>query len=153
MINSDKFTMIDENLIPTGEMKELKNSPLDFSKEFIVGSRINENYEQLLFTKGYDHNFIINQGKNSINFAAKLLEPNSGRTLEVFTTKPGLQFYSGNFLNNVKGKNNQIYDKHSGLCLETQFFPDSPNKPNFPTCVLKKDEEYKQRTIYKFKCF
>lgn len=149
LINSNYFTPIDENLIPTGEFLELKNTPLDFSSEKVISSRINNSYNQLLIANGYDHNYIINSS-DELKFGARLTEKITGRVLEVYTTKPALQFYSGNFLSNIKGKNSQSYSKYSGLCLETQYYPDSPNKSNFPNPYLSSSKEYRHKTIYKF---
>jgi len=149
-INADRFTPADANSIPTGELRDVKNSPFDFSKLTTIGARIEQADEQLKFGGGYDHNWILNKKANELSLAAKVFEPTSGRVLEVLTTEPGVQFYAGNFLVNVKGKNGKIYQKREGFCLETQHFPDSPNKPNFPTTGLKKGQTYSQTTVYKF---
>lgn len=149
-INADKFTPTDAGAIPTGEMQTVENTPFDFLKPFVVGDRINAENEQIKFGNGYDHNFVLNKKTNELTLAATAFEPKSGRVLEVLTTEPGIQFYTGNYLDNVKGKNGKIYNKREGFCLETQHFPDSPNKPNFPTTVLKKGEKFASITVYKF---
>jgi aldose 1-epimerase len=149
-INADKFTPTDSSAIPTGEIQTVENTPFDFLKPFVVGERINAENEQIKFGNGYDHNFVLNKKPNELTLAATAFEPNSGRVLEVLTTEPGIQFYTGNYLDNVKGKNGKIYDRREGFCLETQHFPDSPNKPNFPTTVLKKGEKFASITVYKF---
>jgi aldose 1-epimerase len=135
--------VVDETLIPTGELRDV-NGPMDFRKPITVGSRIND------VPGGYDHNYVIN---NNGIFAkvAELSDSISGRTMEVYTDEPGMQFYSGNFLDgSITGSNGIIYRKHFGLCLETQHFPDSPNHPDFPNTILRPGEEYKQKTVYKF---
>jgi aldose 1-epimerase len=151
MINADKFTPVDNTLIPTGELKEVKGTPMDFTKPTAIGARINEKYEQLTFGKGYDHNWVLKRDKKGLDLAATLYEPTTGRFMEVYTTEPGLQFYSGNFLDGtIKGKSGKIYEFRTGLCLETQHFPDSPNKPQFPSTVLKPGQQYTHSTIYRF---
>jgi len=150
-IYADKFTPTDSGSIPTGELKSVKETPFDFLTATAIGARINQTDEQLKFGNGYDHNWVLNKNDNSLTLAATVYEPVSGRVLEVSTTERGLQFYSGNFLDGaIKGKNGQNYPRRAGFCLEAQNFPDSPNKPNFPTAVLKKGETYSQTTIYKF---
>jgi aldose 1-epimerase len=152
MLEADKFTPVDMNLIPTGELRSVQGTPFDFTKSTAIGSRIDQDDEQLRFGKGYDHNFVLNKsGNDALSLAAALYEPKSGRFMEVFTTEPALQFYSGNFLDGtIKGKGGQVYSYRSGLCLEAQHFPDSPNKPDFPSTVLNPGEEYRQTTVYKF---
>ncbi|MDQ6788357.1 MAG: galactose mutarotase [Acidobacteriota bacterium] len=149
-INADQFTPTDAGSIPTGELRSVKNTPFDFTSPTEIGERINADNEQLKFGGGYDHNFVLNKKNGAFALAAKVFEPTSGRVLEVWTTEPGLQFYSGNFLDNVHGKNGKIYNKRDGFCLETQHFPDSPNEPAFPSTVLKKGEKFASETIYKF---
>lgn len=150
-INADKFTPTDNGLIPTGELKSVEGTPFDFLTATAIGARISNADEQLNFGKGYDHNWVLNKTDNSLTLAATVFEPSSGRVLEVSTTEPGLQFYSGNYLDGaINGKNGQDYPLRSGFCLEAQNFPDSPNKPKFPSAVLKKGETYSQTTIYKF---
>jgi aldose 1-epimerase len=150
-LNADKFTPIDNTLIPTGELRSVENTPFDFRKSEKIGKRINDEHDQLKYGNGYDHNFVLNKNKGTLVFAAEVFDPLTGRTLEVFTTEPGIQFYSGNFLDgSITGKSGKKYLRRGGLCLETQHFPDSRNRPEFPSVVLKQGEEYKTTTIYKF---
>jgi aldose 1-epimerase len=149
-INADKYAVVDKERIPTGEITNVKNTPMDFTTSHAIGLNINKNYEPLNDASGYDCNMVLNNYDSTIKKAASVFDPLSGRLLEVFTDQPGLQFYSGNFLEGVKGKNGMIYKKNTGLCLEAQHFPDSPNKPEFPSTVLRPGEIYKQTTIYKF---
>lgn len=150
-INAETYTPIDRTLIPTGEFRSVIGTPFDFRNFEVIGKRINDKNEQLEYAKGYDHNFVLNKKDNLLSLAAELYSSSSGRLLQIFTTEPGIQFYSGNFLDgSIIGKNNKKYLFRCGLCLETQHFPDSPNKTNFPSVILKKGEEYKQITIYKF---
>jgi aldose 1-epimerase len=150
-INADKFTPVDSGLIPTGELRNVQSTPMDFTKPIAIGARINQNDDQLKFGKGYDHNWVLNKNDNEISLAAKVYEPSTGRVMEVLTTEPGIQLYTGNFLDGtIIGKNRKRYNHRYGFCLETQHFPDSPNKPEFPKTVLNPGETYKQLTIYKF---
>ncbi len=149
-INSDKFTPTDSGSIPTGNLSEVKNTPFDFNQSTAIGARIDQENEQLKFGQGYDHNWILRKNAGELSVAAKMFEPISGRVLEILTTEPGIQFYSGNFLENVKGLNGKIYQKREGFCLEAQHLPDSPNNLNFPATVLRKGQTYKQTTIYRF---
>lgn len=150
-INADSFTPVDEFSIPTGEIKSVENTPFDFRNFRTIGDKIDCNCEQLNFTGGYDHNFCINgYDKKSINKAAEVIDETSGRKMEVFTDLPGVQFYAGNFLKGIIGKNKLPMNKRTGFCLETQYYPDSPNKPDFPNCVFDAGEEYKTTTIFKF---
>lgn len=150
-INADRFTPVDKGLIPTGELRSVAGTPFDFRKPTPVGERIGQKDEQLIFGNGYDHNFVLNKSGNALTLAARVEEPSSGRVMEVYTTEPGIQFYTGNFLNGtVKGKGGKVYTRRSALCLETQHFPDSPNKPKFPSTVLKPGQQYRSTTIYKF---
>ncbi len=145
-IQADKIAAVGKGLIPTGELTDVKDSAMDFTKEKSIGSRIKE------VEGGYDHNFVLNRKGSKISLAAKVTDPKSGRTMEVYTTEPGLQFYSGNFLDgSIKGKGGNAYGKYAGFCLEAQHFPDAPNQQNFTSTVLNPDEKYKQQTIYKFK--
>lgn len=145
-INADRFTPTDAGLIPTGELRLVKGTPLDFTTPVKIGARINQDYEQLKLGKGYDHNFVLNDQN-----AARVYEETSGRVMEVITTQPGVQFYTGNFLDGtVIGKGGKSYPQRSGFCLETQHFPDSPNRPNFPTTTLKKGETLRTSTTYRF---
>jgi aldose 1-epimerase len=153
MLDADKFTPVDKGLIPTGKFTDVANTPMDFRKPTKIGERINENYEQLKFGLGYDHNWVLNKHQELLPKIASLYESNSGRFMEVWTNQPGIQFYSGNFLDGkVNGKNGVMYQYRTGLCLETQHFPDSPNKQDWPTTVLKASRTlpYRQTTIYKF---
>jgi aldose 1-epimerase len=152
MIDADKFTPVaSSGSIPTGELADVANTPMDFRTPKAIGKDIEANFEQLKFGAGYDHNWVINKLKGAVPKAASVYEPVSGRFMEVFTDQPGIQFYCGNFLDGtVAGKNGIKYQKRTGLCLETQKFPDSPNEPKFPTSTLKPGETYKQTTIYKF---
>jgi aldose 1-epimerase len=151
MINADRFTPVDKNLIPTGELRPVKGTPLDFTKPTKIGARIDDNYEQLVLAHGYDHNFVINRNGGGLVLAARVYEPTTGRTLEVSTTQPGVQFYTGNFLDGtITGKQGHVYKKHYGFCLETQHFPDSPNHPDFPSTILRPGETFHQKTVFKF---
>ncbi len=150
-INADRFTPTDSGSIPTGELRRVNGTPFDFLQATAVGSRIGEADEQLKFGLGYDHNWVLNKKGKELSLAATVYESTSGRVMEVHTTEPGLQFYSGNFLDGaINGKSGQKYPYRSGFCLEAQHFPDSPNKPQFPSTELKKGKKYSQTTIYKF---
>lgn len=150
-IKADKFTPVDSTLIPTGELADVKNTPFDLRKMTPVGLNINADNEQLKRGRGYDHNWVLNNYDGSVREAANVYEPESGRLLEVLTDQPGIQFYSGNFLDgSATGKNGIAYNFRTGLCLEAQHYPDSPNKPEFPSVILKPGETYKQTTIYRF---
>ncbi|MCC6393908.1 MAG: galactose mutarotase [Bryobacterales bacterium] len=149
MINADRFTPIDSGLIPTGELRPVKGTPFDLTKPVAIGAHINDKDQQILFGKGYDHNFVLNGG--GLALAARVVEPKSGRVMEVLTTQPGVQFYTGNFLDgSVQGKGGKAYPHRSAFCLETQHFPDSPNKPDFPSVVLKPGEKFESTTVYRF---
>ena len=151
MLNADRFTPADKTLIPTGEIRPVKETPLDFTTPATIGSRINDNYEQLLIGHGYDHNFVIKRKDNSVTLAARAREPNSGRVLEVYTTEPAVQLYSGNFLDGtLVGKQGHAYKKRDGFCLETQHFPDSPNHPDFPSTILRPGTTFRSQTVFKF---
>lgn len=145
MINADRYTAVSADLIPTGELVSVKGTAMDFSAPKKIGAEIHQ------VKGGYDHNYVLNKAGNELSFAAKVFEPKSGRTLEVFTTEPGVQFYTGNFLDGtLTGKAGKPYGRHAGFCLETQHFPDSPNRPEFPSTQLNPGELYRQKTIYKF---
>ncbi len=150
-ILASKFTPVDKILIPTGELKSVDGTPFDFRAATAIGARIEKDDQQLKFGKGYDHNWVLDSAGGSLARCVLVSEPNSGRTMEVLTTHPGLQFYTGNFLDGtIKGKGGKVYPHRGAFCLETQHFPDSPNKPKFPTTELKPGEEYSHTTIYKF---
>ncbi len=149
-INADRFTPVDKGLIPTGELKDVKGTPFDFRTSTAIGARIEDKDQQLIFGKGYDHNWVLNRTGDGLQSAAKVTDKKSGRVMEVLTTEPGLQFYTGNFLDGTfKGKG-RTYDHRSAFCMETQHFPDSPNKPSFPTTELKPGATYKTTTVYRF---
>ena len=150
MIDADRYTPVDETLIPTGELAPVAGTPFDFKQPTAIGARIAQaGNQQLTYGRGYDHNWVVNG--SGFRRVARVVEPKSGRTLEVATTEPGLQFYSGNFLDGtVKGKGGAVYNLRNGFCLETQHFPDTPNKPAFPTTLLKPGETYRTRTVYTF---
>jgi aldose 1-epimerase len=144
MLSADKYTPVDAGLIPTGELKDVAGTPMDFTTPKTIGERIAQ------VEGGYDHNYVLRAG-DPIHLAAKVVDPKSGRVMEILTDQPGVQFYSGNFLDGTgTGKGGVVYQKHYGFCLETQHFPDSPNKPNFPSVVLKPGETYKHIMIHKF---
>lgn len=150
-IDAEYITPVDKYLIPTGKLMNVENTPFDFRTFHKIGERINDADEQLKFGRGYDHNFVLNNFNGRIRKVAELYDPTSGRLMEVFTDQPGLQFYSGNFLDGtIKGKRGKIYNYRTGLCLETQHFPDSPNHPNFPSTRLDPGMKYTQRTVYQF---
>jgi aldose 1-epimerase len=149
-INADRYTPVDSTLIPTGELRAVKGTPFDFTKATAIGARIDQNDEQLKFGKGYDHNWVLNKGNGGLTKAAEVREPKSGRVMEVWTTEPGLQFYTGNFLDGtLKGKG-KTFQHRGAFCMETQHYPNSPNKPNFPSTTLKPGDTYKTTTIYRF---
>lgn len=149
-INADRFTAVVAGSIPTGELRSVKGTPLDFLQPAPIGRRLGDDYEQLKLTRGYDHNFVLNKQGNELSLAARAQEPASGRILEVWTTEPGVQFYSGNYLSGqFTGKNNLAYPAHSGFCFEPQHFPDSPNHPEFPGTWLRPGETYHNTIIYK----
>ena len=151
MINADSFTPVSKDLIPTGEIQRVSETAMDFRKPATIGSGIDEPFDQLGFTGGYDHNYVLRESANPLRLACKLREKSSGRTLEVFTTQPGLQFYSGNFLDgSLKGRGGVVYEKYAGLCLETQGFPDAPNHANFPSTVLRVGEVYEAVAVFRF---
>ena len=151
-IDADRFTPVDEGLIPTGDLKPVKGTPFDFTKATAVGSRIDQNDPQLRLGKGYDHNFAINTGGGAeVKMVAEVFDPASGRMLTVSTDQPGVQFYTGNFLDGtIKGRGGKLIPRRAALCLETQHFPDSPNKPAFPSTLLKAGAEFRSTTTWKF---
>ncbi len=150
-INARGYTPVTTGLIPTGEIADVAGTPFDFIAPHTIGERIEHPNEQLRFAGGYDHNFVLNRGSDGQVLAATVFEPKSGRLLEVFTTEPGLQFYSGNFLRGAfPGKAGHVYQRRHGLCLETQHFPDSPNQPKFPSVILQPGATYQSTTVYRF---
>jgi aldose 1-epimerase len=150
-LNASRFTPIDPTSIPTGELRSVNGTPFDFTKPTALGARIDQDDEQLKNGSGYDHNYVVNGRPGVLRRAALAYEATTGRTMEVWTTEPGVQLYTGNFLTpGLKGKDGKTYDKRYGFCLETQHFPDSPNHPNFPTTVLRRGQQFRSTTIYKF---
>jgi aldose 1-epimerase len=151
MIAADKFTPVDGTLIPTGELKPVDGTPFDFRTPTAIGERINQDDEQLKFGKGYDHNWVIRKPPGQLALMAHVYEPTSGRVLDVLSTEPGLQFYSGNFLDgSLTGKYSRAYQFRNGFCMEPQHYPDSPNQPNFPSVVLKPGQVYHNTILYRF---
>jgi aldose 1-epimerase len=154
MINAEAFTPVDSTLIPTGEIRSVEGTPFDFREPTAIGTRIDEDNRQLRFGLGYDHNFVLRRASapaDSLVLAARVYEPASGRVMEVYTTEPGLQFYSGNFLDgSLTGKGGVVYEYRTGFCLETQHYPDSPNQPDFPSTILRPGEVYRSQTVYAF---
>jgi aldose 1-epimerase len=150
-IHASKFTPVDATLIPTGELRAVAGTPFDFRQPTAIGARVNETDEQLQFGKGYDHNWVIDKPARQLGVLATVQEPETGRVLEVLSTEPGLQFYSGNFLDGSNiGKGGWVYQKRNGFCMEPQHFPDSPNHPQFPTTVLQPGQTYKNSISYRF---
>jgi aldose 1-epimerase len=150
-LHAKQFTPVDKSLIPTGELASVAGTPMDFNTATAIGKRINDNYEQLVFGKGYDHNWVLaGSASGSLSIAAEASDPKSGRNLEVLTTEPGVQFYSGNFLDGAKGKGGKPYPLRAAFCLETQHFPDSPNHANFPSTVLKPNVVFHSETVFRF---
>lgn len=151
MINADQFVPVDSTLIPTGELRPVEGTPLNFLEPTAIGKNIDADDQQLTFGQGFDHCWVLNRDGGELSLAATVYEPNSGRFMEVMTTEPGIQFYSGNFLDGtVVGKYGIAYQQRHGFCLETEHFPDSPNQPEFPSVVLNPGETYTTRTVYKF---
>jgi aldose 1-epimerase len=146
-LHADAFTPVTKELIPTGEIRPVEKTPMDFRRAKAIGADLSE-------AGGYDHNFVLSDYDGSLRPAARLYEPQSGRVLEILTTEPGIQFYSGNFLDgSLTGKGGVVYDQYTGLCLEPQHFPDAPNHPNFPSTVLRPGETYKHVSKYRFSCY
>lgn len=144
-LNADRYTVVNDELIPTGELRPVTSGPMDFTTPCSISSGINQ------VKGGYDHNYVLKKQGSDLSFAARIEEPGSGRIVEILTTQPGIQFYSGNFLDGtIHGKNNKVYKQHYGLCLETQHFPDSPNQPAFPNTILRPGEKFREVTVYKF---
>jgi aldose 1-epimerase len=145
MIAADRYTAVDEGLIPTGELPSVKGTPMDFTSAMSIGSRIGQ-----VDIGGYDHNYVLNSGGGKMALCARVYEPGSGRVMEISTDQPGVQFYTGNFLDGSNKGKGKVYEKHYAFCLETQHFPDSPNKPEFPSVVLRPGQTYKSLTIHRF---
>jgi aldose 1-epimerase len=151
LINADRYTPVDATLIPTGELAPVEGTPFDFRIPMPIGARIDTPHPQIANGQGYDHNWVLNRTGDGLQLAARVVEPTSGRSLEVSTTEPGMQFYAGNFLDGtITGKGGRKYPRRSGFCLETQHFPDSPNKPAFPSTILRPGSEYRSRTVFRF---
>jgi aldose 1-epimerase len=150
-LDAARFTPVREGLIPTGELRPVEGTPFDFRKATAIGARIEAKDEQLALGGGYDHNFVLDGKAGVLRPAARVVESGSGRVMQVLTTEPGVQFYTGNFLDgSVKGKGGQVYAKRAGFCLETQHYPDSPNQPSFPSTTLKAGKRYKSTTVFRF---
>jgi aldose 1-epimerase len=150
-LDADHFTPVGPGLIPTGDLRPVEGTPMDFRRPSSIGARLAAHDEQLALAGGYDHNWALNRRRPGLVLAARLLGPQSGRVMEVLTTEPGLQLYSGNFLDgSIVGKGGLAYGRHAGLCLETQHFPDSPHHPHFPTTLLRPGETYRSTTVYRF---
>jgi len=148
LIAADHYTPVDDTLIPTGAIDPVRDTPMDFTHPQPIGSRIRELTND---PQGYDHNYVLNSGGKNLALAARVAEPTTGRVLEIHTTEPGIQFYSGNFLDGtLTGKGGVVYHQHHGFCLETQHYPDSPNKPDFPSVVLRPGQTYTQTTVHRF---
>jgi aldose 1-epimerase len=151
LLKASRFTPTDAGSIPTGELRNVQGTPFDFLKSTAIGARINQDEEQLKFGGGYDHNWVVNGRAGTLRQAASVYESTSGRVMDVWTTEPGIQFYTGNFLDGtLTGKSGKAYARRNGFCLETQHYPDSPNKPKFPTTTLRKGTTYRSTTIYRF---
>lgn len=149
-IMADNFTPVDSTLIPTGEIAPVEGTPFDFRTPVAIGERLNSDHIQMKYGGGYDHNWVLNKAESGLNYAAKVVEPASGRTLEVYTNEPGVQFYGGNFMTGKDVGKGKTYAYRGAFCLETQHFPDSPNKPEFPSTILNPGQEYYSICIYKF---
>jgi aldose 1-epimerase len=150
-IDADFITAVDKEMIPTGKLLKISGTPMDFAQPTPIGKNIDSEFEQIVLANGFDHNYVLNNTNGKVRKVASVYEPESGRKMEVLTNQAGLQFYSGNFLIYIsKGKHNKPYAGRSGFCLEAQGFPDSPNKDNFPSVILRPGDIYKQTTIYRF---
>lgn len=149
-LGSSRYTPADAGSIPTGEIADVKGTPMDFTAAKKVGEEIDADFEQLTFAGGYDHNWVIDGWDGTLRRFATLKSPQSGRVMEAYTTLPGVQFYAGNFIEEERGKGEAVYARRGGLCLETQYFPDSANKPAFPSCIFGGEKEYDSVTVYRF---
>jgi aldose 1-epimerase len=151
MLNADRYTPVDATLIPTGELAPVEGTPFDFRTSTAIGSRIDASHPQITFGGGYDHNYVLTRQGDGLSLAARVVEPTSGRVLEVRTTEPGVQFYTGNFLDGtITGKGGHVYQKRFGFCLETQHYPDSPNKPSFPSAIVRPGTPWRSKTVFAF---
>ena len=150
MINADRYTPVNRQLIPTSELAPVEGTPMDLRQPTVIGSMLEDSFEQLAFGRGFDHNWVLNAGGDMTELACKVISETSGIGLEVYTNEPGIQFYTGNFMGRDKGKHGVAYPHRGALCLETQHYPDSPNHPDFPSTVLRPGEKYLSRCIYKF---
>jgi aldose 1-epimerase len=150
MIQAEQFTPVDPTLIPSGELRSVRGTPFDFTSPRVIADGLDSLDEQLSLAGGYDHNYVLQKALGEWGLAARLYEERSGRRLDILTTQPGLQFYSGNYIEGIVGKAGVVYEKHAGCCLETQHFPDSPNQPSFPSTILRPGEEYQEATILRF---
>ncbi len=149
-INADKFTPVDSTMIPTGELRPVAGTPFDFRKPAPIGARINSHDEQIKLGNGYDQNWVLNHKPGQFGLAARAADPETGRVMELWTTAPGLQFYTANYLGNLTGKGGQLYQARGAFCFEPEAFPDSPNHPNFPTTRLKPGQTYEHKMVFKF---
>jgi aldose 1-epimerase len=149
-LHADRFTPVNASLIPTGELRSVAGTPFDFRQPTAIGARVDAADEQLKYGGGYDHNLVLSRTGEGLAPVAKVVEPGSGRVMEVLSTEPAVQFYSGNTIPNVKGKGGRAYGRRSGFCLETQHYPDAPNQPSFPTTLLRPGERYHTTTVHKF---
>jgi aldose 1-epimerase len=149
-IHADRYTPVGPGLIPTGALAPVDGTPLDFRKPTRIGARIDQDHEQLKLGRGYDHNYVVNRTGAGLVPAARAVHPRSGRVMEVLTTEPGIQLYTGNWLGDEKGKGGRVYPRRSGFCLETQHYPDSPNRPDFPSTVVRPGETYRSKTVFAF---
>jgi aldose 1-epimerase len=150
-IAADRYTPVDATLIPTGELAPVEGTPFDFRKQTAIGARIEADHQQIKHGQGYDHNWVLNRTGSDLVPVIHVFEPTTGRTLDIATTEPGVQFYTGNFLDGtIKGKAGHVYKRRYGFCLETQHYPDSPNQPKFPSTLLKPGQEYKTSTVFTF---
>jgi aldose 1-epimerase len=150
-LNAGRYTPVDQTLIPTGSIEPVAATPMDFTEPTPIGNRIRDSFEQLVRGRGYDHNYVLDRADDGLSFAARVSEPSSGRVLTVYTTEPGIQFYTGNFLDGtLTGTGGRTYRQCDGFALETQHFPDAPNRPEFPSTVLRPGETYRTTTVYRF---
>ena len=149
-IDADQYSPVNENLIPLGNHEEVKGTPFDFMEMIDVGDRINDNHVQLEMGGGYDHNYVFTGMGTSPRHVVNVYEPSTGRVMDVSTTEPGMQLYTANHLRGLKGRDGKVYNRHYGFCCETQHYPDSPNKPHFPSTVLRPGEKFDSTTIFRF---